>query len=80
MASEAAAVAGANRDILTGYDGLTINLAEDVLDKCVKISLDNKVAKDTLIFSELAADRAMVSRNEAWVTFMHRGRMSVHES
>ena len=63
MASEAAATAGANRvkDILTGY-GLTIYLAEDVLDKCVKISLDNKVAKDTLIFSELAADRAMVSR------------------
>ena len=69
MASEAAATAGASRgiylkDILTGYE-LTIYLAEDVLDKCVKISLDNKVAKDTLIFSELAADRAMVSRNEA---------------
>ena len=65
MASEAAAVAGANRGILTCYGGPSINLAEDVLDKCVKISLDNKVAKDTLIFSELAADRAMVSRNEA---------------
>ena len=64
MASEAIAAAGTGsrgiflKDILTGYGGPSINLVEDVLEKCVKIPLGDRVAEGTQIIFDLAAARA----------------------
>ena len=87
MASEAIAVAGTGsrgiflKDILTGYAGPSINLVEDVFEKCVKkSSLGDRVAEGTQIIFDLAAARAdddkAIEGYLVWDSFPHHYMVS----